>query len=435
MKKITLSLMAALVAVSGMAQIKLGKDVSLKIYGHVRTDLYYNSRDNVQSVDGLFYSYPKDEVLDHYGNDINGSDNSNMYTVYSRMGFDFAGPMIGKAKTSAKIEFDFRGNGNDNLSALRLRHAYFNFDWGKNKVLVGQTSHPFFGEVSPQILNLNTGSPFQPFGRAPQIRYRHNNGALQLQVAAVWQSQFKSHGPTADDGTGKGNARNQYPHKNSNIPELALGIDYKANGWIVGVGIDMLSIVPRTKATVSDLLSSYWDPEKGEPTTTYKVDERLTTVSYEAHVKYQKDKLFFAAKSTLGSNFTHTSMLGGYAVKSQDAITGEREYTPFRNSSNWINIVYGKKWKPGIFFGYIKNLGTADDMEMGDNKAIYGTGTNIDQLLSGTFELTYNVPHWKIGAEYNYTSAWYGKTQKDGKVKDTHAVGNNRLVLSATYSF
>ena len=431
MKKITLSLMVALVAVSGMAQIKLGKDVSLKIYGHVRTDLYYNSRDNVQSVDGLFYSYPKDEVLDHNGNDINGSDNSNMYTVYSRMGFDFAGPMIGKAKTSAKIEFDFRGNGNDNLSALRLRHAYFNFDWGKNKVLVGQTSHPFFGEVSPQILNLNTGSPFQPFGRAPQIRYRHNSGALQLQAAAVWQSQFKSHGPTADDGTGKGNARNQYPHKNSNIPELALGIDYKANGWIVGVGIDMLSIVPRTKATVPDLLSSSIE----NATTTYKVDERLTTVSYEAHVKYQKDKLFFAAKSTLGSNFTHTSMLGGYAVKSQDITTGEREYTPFRNSSNWINIVYGKKWKPGIFFGYIKNLGTADDMEMGDNKAIYGTGTNIDQLLSGTFELTYNVPHWKIGAEYNYTSAWYGKTQKDGKVKDTHAVGNNRLVLSATYSF
>ena len=434
MKKITLSLMAALVAVSGMAQIKLGKDVSLKIYGHVRTDIYYNSRDNVQSVDGLFYSYPKDEVLDHNGNDINGGDNSNMYTVYSRMGFDFAGPMIGKAKTSAKIEFDFRGDGNDNLSALRLRHAYFNFDWGKNKLLVGQTSHPFFGEVSPQILNLNTGSPFQPFGRAPQIRYRHNSGALQLQAAAVWQSQFKSHGPTADDGTGNGNARNQYPHKNSNIPELALGIDYKANGWIVGVGIDMLSIVPRTKATVPDVLVNETNGYE-MPKTTYKVDERLTTVSYEAHVKYQKDKLFFAAKSTLGSNFTHTSMLGGYAVKSQNATTGEREYTPFRNSSNWINIIYGKKWKPGIFIGYIKNLGTADDMEMGDNKAIYGTGTNIDQLLSGTFELTYNIPHWKIGAEYNYTSAWYGKTQKDGKVKDTHAVGNNRLVLSATYSF
>lgn len=420
MKKITLALLVALVAMSGMAQVKIGKDFSLKIYGQVRTDIYYNSRDNVQSVDGLFYSYPKDEQLDPNGNDINGSSSSNMYAVYSRMGFDFAGPMLGKAKTSAKIEFDFRGNGNDNLSALRLRHAYFNLDWGKDKLLVGQTSHPFFGEVSPQILNLNTGSPFQPFGRAPQIRYRHNSGALQLQAAAVWQSQFKSHGPSADDGTGKGNARNQYPHKNANVPELALGLDYKANGWIVGAGIDMLTIAPRTKAT-------------GEDGTIYKVDERLTTVSYEAHVKYQKDKLFFAAKSVLGSNFTHTSMLGGYGIKSENAKTGEREYTPFRNSSNWINIVYGKKWKPGIFVGYIKNLGTADEMI---SSTVYGTGTNIDELWTGTFELTYNVPHWKIGAEYNYTSALYGKNDlKDGKVKDTHAVGNNRLVLSATYSF
>ena len=425
MKKIALSLMAALVAVGGMAQINLGKDVSLKIYGHVRTDFFYNSRANVESVDGLFYSYPKDEKLDPNGEDLNGSASSNMYAVYSRMGFDFAGPMIGKAKTSAKIEFDFRGNGNDNLSALRLRHAYFNFDWGKSKVLVGQTSHPFFGDVSPQILNLNTGSPFQPFGRAPQIRYRYNSGALQLQAAAVWQSQFKSHGPSATDGTG--NSRIQAPHKNANVPELALGIDYKANGWILGVGVDMLSIVPR--------VTSFDENKKP----LYKVDERLTTVSYEAHLKYQKDKWFVAAKSVLGSNFTHTSMLGGYGIKSQDAKTGEREYTPFRNSSNWINIVYGKKWKPGIFLGYIKNLGTADDMMNADKYAagtnIYGTGTDIDKLMTGTFELTYNVPHWKIGAEYNYTEAYYGTTQKDGKVKNTHSVGNNRLVLSATYSF
>ena len=421
MKKIALSLMAALVALSGMAQVKIGKDFSLKIYGHVRTDIFYNSRANTESVDGLFYSYPKDEVLDPNGNDINGSSSSNMYAVYSRMGFDFAGPMIANAKTSAKIEFDFRGNGNDNLSALRLRHAYFNFDWGKSKVLVGQTSHPFFGDVSPQILNLNTGSPFQPFGRAPQIRYRYNSGALQLQAAALWQSQFKSYGPVFDDnGVEKTPTRNQNPHKNSNVPEIALGIDYKKDGWIAGVGIDLLSITPRTVAI-------------GEDDKKYKVDERLTTVSYEAHVKYTGKDLMVAAKTTLGSNFTHTSMLGGYAVKSVDDKTGEKKYTPFRNSSTWLNIVYGKKWKPGIFLGYIKNLGTESDMILGEN--VYGTGTNIDKLMNGTFELTYNVPHWKIGAEYTYTAAWYGKNKQDGKVADTHRVGNNRLVLSATYSF
>ena len=119
-------------------------------------------------------------------------------------------------------------------------------------------------------------------------------------------------------------------------------------------------------------------------------------------------------------------------MKAQDAKTGEREYTAFRNSSNWINLVYGKKWKPGIFVGYIKNLGTSDDML---GSTVYGTGTNLDQLLSTTFELTYNIPHWKIGAEYNLSTAWYGKNAKDGKVKDTHSVANNRLVLTAIYSF
>ena len=93
MKKITLALLVALVAISGMAQVKIGKDFSLKIYGQVRTDIFYNSRANTESVDGLFYSYPKDEVFDENGNDINGSGTSNMYAVYSRMGFDFAGPM------------------------------------------------------------------------------------------------------------------------------------------------------------------------------------------------------------------------------------------------------------------------------------------------------------------------------------------------------
>ena len=134
----------------------------------------------------------------------------------------------------------------------------------------------------------------------------------------------------------------------------------------------------------------------------------------------------------MGANFSHVSMLGGYAVKAQDAKTGEREYTAFRNSSSWINLVYGKKWKPGIFVGYIKNLGTADEML---GSTVYGTGTNVDQLLSTTFELTYNIPHFKVGAEYNLSTAWYGKNDKDGKVIDTHSIANNRLVLTAIYSF
>ena len=51
-------------AVSSFAQ---KNDFSYKFYGQIRTDLYYNSRANEETVDGLFYMYPKDEVLDENG--------------------------------------------------------------------------------------------------------------------------------------------------------------------------------------------------------------------------------------------------------------------------------------------------------------------------------------------------------------------------------
>ena len=408
MKKQLLLLSLSLIAFNGFAEgVESKKGFELKIYGQVRTDLFYNTRNNVESVDGLFYSYPMDIKLDAEGNDLNDQDNSNFYLLYSRLGLDVKGPKLGSAKTSAKIEFDFRGSGTT-LSLIRLRHAYFNFDWGKSSVLAGQTWHPFFGEVSPQVLNLNTGAPFQPFSRAPQVRYRYFNNGLQLTASAVWQSQFLSNGP---DGKS-----NKYI-KNSCIPEFHFGADYKNKSFIAGAGVDVTSLVPRTQSTV-----------KGN---TYKVDERITSVSGEIHAKYTTPMWYFAAKSTLASNLTQTSMLGGYGVCDIDPITGQQSYTPTYNSSTWVNVVWGKKWKVGVFGGYMKNLGTTKEVS-----SLIGTGVDVDQLLSGTAEVTYNLPHWRIGLEYNYTSAWYGDlNHKNGKIINTHAVGNNRFVASASFMF
>lgn len=403
MKKFLL-LFLAITSISATAQIK---DFDFKIYGQVRADLFYNSRANVESVDGLFYSYPKDYDYDAAGEDLNATDNSNMYLVYSRLGLDLKGPKLGSASTSAKIEFDFRGSGTT-LSTVRLRHAYFNFDWSKSSLLVGQTWHPLYGDVAPQILNLNMGSPFQPFSRAPQVRFLYNISNVRLTASALWQSQYLSNGI---DGKS-----NKYI-KNSCIPEFYFGADYKTKNLIVGAGVDVLSIVPRTQATVGAEI--------------FKVSERVTSVSGEIHIKYTTPMWYLAAKSVLGSNLTQVSMLGGYGVKSIDPITGEQDYSVNRNSSTWVNVVYGSKWKAGIFLGYIKNLGTTDAVSK-----MYGTGTDVDQLLSGSAEITYNLPHWKIGLEYNYTSAYYGDlNHANGKIINTHSVGNNRIVASVLYMF
>jgi len=404
MRKYSFLFTLLLLSASSFAQ---NKDFSYKFYGQVRTDLYYNSRANEETVDGLFYMYPKDKIYDTDGKDLNATANGSFYTLYTRLGVDVQGPKLGRAKTSTKVEMDFRGSGTT-FSTVRLRHAYLNLDWGKPSLLLGQTWHPLYGDVAPQILNLNMGAPFQPFSRAPQIRFRYKTGDIQLTGAAIWQSQYLSQGP---DG------KSQKYIKESCIPEVYIGADYKGNNWLVGAGIEMVSLKPRTQSVVEDKV--------------YKVDERITSLSYEVHMKYTSPVWYIAAKSILGSNLTQVSMLGGYGIKSIDQRTGEQEYSPNRNSSSWLNIVYGKKWKPAVFFGYMKNLGTSDEVTK-----MYGTGTNVDQLISASAELTYNVPHWKIGVEYNFSSAWYGSLDKsDGTIIDTHSVSNNRLVATVLFMF
>lgn len=408
-------LLAALVGMSAGAMAQK-KGFSYKFYGQVRADLFYNTRTNSETVDGLFYMYPLDKLPDADGNDLNDQGNGNLYALYSRVGVDVAGPMLGKARTSAKVEVDFRGSGTS-YSLFRLRHAYFNLDWGTSALLVGQTWHPLYGDVAPEILNLNMGAPFQPFSRAPQVRYRFTRKHFQLTASAIWQSQYLSVGPASDKAGETSTSKSQNFIKNSCVPEFYVGMDYRRPELIAGAGVHVSSIRPRTKSVVGS--------------DTYKVDERVTGVSAEAHLKYTHERFLLSAKSVLGTNLTQTSTVGGYGITSVDPRTGEQTYTPLRTSATWLNVAYGKTWRPALFFGYLKSLGAS--MEVSD---VLGTGTNLDQLLNATAELTYNRGNWKLGAEYSLCNAWYGdEFSAKAKALSSHTVMNHRVVMTAIYQF
>lgn len=408
-------LLAALVGMSAGAMAQK-KGFSYKFYGQVRADLFYNTRTNSETVDGLFYMYPLDKLPDADGNDLNDQGNGNLYALYSRVGVDVAGPMLGKAKTSAKVEVDFRGSGTS-YSLFRLRHAYFNLDWGTSALLVGQTWHPLYGDVAPEILNLNMGAPFQPFSRAPQVRYRFTRKHFQLTASAIWQSQYLSVGPASDKAGETSTSKSQNFIKNSCVPEFYVGMDYRRPELIAGAGVHVSSIRPRTKSVVGS--------------DTYKVDERVTGVSAEAHLKYTHERFLLSAKSVLGTNLTQTSTVGGYGITSVDPRTGEQTYTPLRTSTTWLNVAYGKTWRPALFFGYLKNLGASTEVS-----DVLGTGTNLDQLLNATAELTYNRGNWKLGAEYSLCNAWYGdEFSAKAKALSSHTVMNHRVVMTAIYQF
>lgn len=394
------------------------KNFSYKFYGFVRGDLFYNTRANMAPVDGNFYLYPLDKNPDAQGKDLNATPNGSFYTFTTRLGLDIQGPNIGKARTSAKVETDF-GGFSSSTTMLRIRQAYVALDWEKNNLLIGHTWHPLFGSVFPDMLNLSTGAPFQPFNRSPQIRYQYNTSKIRLTASALWQLQYLSSGP-------KGMSEDYI--KNSCIPELYAGADYTNNGWLLGAGIHLISLKPRT--------TSEWkkpsDPD--DKIQKYKVNERMTTFSYEAHIKYTGRNYTFAAKSLMASCLDHTALIGGYGISSIDKETGEQEYTAFRHSTSWINFTYGNKWKPGIFVGYTKNLGTSKELIAAE--PVYGMGLNIDQLLSVNVNLSYNLPHWQIGLEYSPATAWYGTNNLvTGKVENTHSVTNHRILGLVMYYF
>ena len=424
MKKTGLFLAFALLAAGTASAQK--KHFDYKFYGQIRTDLFYNSRSNSETVDGLFYMYPKDEARDPNGEDLNGIPSGNFYTLYTRLGVDVKGPKLGHGiRPSAKVEVDFRGSGTS-YSTVRIRHAYFNLDFKKHSsLLVGQTWHPLYGDVAPDIMNLNMGAPYQPFSRAPQARYRFHQKNFQLTAAAIWQSQYLAVGPADNEVGTVGTKKSQDFLKNGLTPEFYLGLDYKTPNLLAGVGLEMMSMTPRTTSDITKENSA------GDTySETYRVHERITSLSYEAHVKYQKESFLLAAKSVLGSNLTQTSTVGGYGITATDPVTGEQEYTPLKTSHTWVNVMYGKKLRGGLFGGYLKNLGATEKVN-----GLIGTGLDLDQLATATAEISYNLPNWKFGVEYSYCNAWYGSNDEKGKVVDTHRVDNHRIVAVALFQF
>ncbi len=389
------------------------KKFNYDLYGFVRTDFFYNSRDCLAPFNDIFYLMPYDVELDPAGEDINDTSSAGVFAFITRVGLDIKGPKVGKATTTAKIEMDFGGYSDYNF-LLRLRHAYVNMNWEEkcHTLIVGQTWHPLFGTVMPYISNVSTGAPFQPFARSPQLRYEYRTNGWVFLAAALYQMQYTSSGPIG--------STNDY-QIDSCIPELYGGFDYYSDGGFqFGGGIYSLSLAPRNTSEVGGA--------------TYKVDELMTAVSGEVHLRYNNGKLNIGAQSIYASALDGMAMMGGYGVTSISGENEQQEYTALHNSTTWLNITYGTVWKPSIFVGYTKNLGSNEALISADK--IYGRGIDVDQLLGLNVGLTYNKPSWSVGVEGGTSTAWYGDLDlATGRVSNTHDVTNLRIVGNMTYFF
>jgi len=379
-----------------------------KLYGFISNEFFYNSRQNVESIDGVFNYFPKPIELSN-GMDKNAVPQAEMISINTRVGIDITGNLLFGAKSSGKIEADFAGF-STSYYVFRIRQAYMKLNWDKSELLIGQTWHPMFTDVIPTTLSANAGAPFNPFNRSPQIRLIQKiNSTLALTAAAIYEMQYVSQGPLG--------ASNTYL-KNAIIPDLFVGFESKTAHWTNGIGADLKTIKP-------DLNS-------------------ITSFSATAFSQYVNSNFELKAKATFGENLTDQGMLGGYGVSkfATDSST-VLKYTNLNNLNVWINAVYGTKIQVGAIVGLSHNLDSNEGLDLGKSKKItvYGNGFYcttqeiLNRLVRFSPQISYNLPNLKFGIEYDLTKAQYGKIQKNASISNPYIVDNNRIVASIYYYF
>ena len=412
------------------------KETSLEFYGFVRFEAFSDTYKGLNAANEQFFIVPLYAGMDANGKHINQTPTYNFSSMATRMGVRISGPEILKAKTTANIEADFAGDLSVNPAMLRVRQANAVFSWAKSSLLVGQTWHPFWsGKVFPTVGGLNTGAPFQPFNRSPQIRFDYKpNAKFILSAAMVSEFQYKSYGFTKIDAMDPKamvyNDKSECYNRNAGIPEMITNIELNNGGFTLGAGASLKYILP-TLYTV------------GSDTKKYISDERLQALSFVGYTQYVKKMFTIRAKTVLGQNMTHLNIPGGYGVKTVDKTTGAMTYTPYNSLTSFINALYGKKYQIGIFAGYMKNLGTADALYNFGTSATPSTVTpglvpQIASIYRVAPSFALNISKLRFVLEYELTSAKYGIGNinlNDGLYANGVDINNHRAQLMLMYSF
>jgi len=384
----------------------------IKFSGFVKTDIFYDTRQSSASNglrEGHFYLYPDNVLLDIAGNDLNANPSFHILNIQTRIRGEITGPEAFGAKTSGAIEAEFFGTNETDLNGFRLRHAYARLDWKSTSLLTGQYWHPLFTTESfPGTISFNTGAPFIPFSRNPQVRLTQKLGSLSFSLTAYSQRDFTSPGP---DGNS-----NKYL-RNSSMP----GIDFQfripagkvVTGW---AGIDFKKLRPELKTSAN-----------------LETDASIGSMALFANIKVKTEPFNISVMGVYGQNACDLMMIGGYAVS--DTITPgnpEKTYTNLNSGNFWIDLgTNGKKFSFGLFAGYGKNLGANDEIE----GPAYGRGSNIDHLFRLSPRVTLTENRMSFAAEIESTTAAYGTMQTDGKVTSTKNVSNLRVLISTVYKF
>jgi len=384
----------------------------IKFNGYVKSDIFFDTRQSSATNgvrEGHFYLFPDNKLPDAAGTDINANPSFHMLSIQTRLRGDISGPDAFGAKTSGAIEAEFFGTSEADLNGFRLRHAYVKLDWPKTALLIGQYWHPLFpAESYPGTISFNTGAPFTPFSRNPQVRLTQKAGDIGLSFTTYFQRDFQSTGP--DGGS------NKYM-RNSGMPGLNFQVKVPVGEIFTGwAGLDYKRLRPELR-TISN----------------YETDASLGSFTFFTTMKFKAEPFTLSLMGIYAQNATDLCMLGGYAVSDVTDLTRQyKEYTNLNTGNVWLDIsTNGSKVTFGLFTGFSKSLGSASQI----TGTVYGRGTNIDHIFRISPRVTFIAGKLSFSTEVESTTAAYGNMQNNGKVSNADNVSNLRILVSTIYKF
>jgi len=364
------------------------KNFGINWSGFVKTDFMYDTRQVVNAREGHFNILPASENIVG-GKDLNDQSNFNILSIQTRLKASISGPDFFGMKTSGAIEAAFFGNSDASVGELRLRHAFVQLSNDKIEILMGQYWHPMFvTAVFPGTYSFNTGVPFQPFSRNPQLRVT-TKGNVKFIGVLFTERDFQTRGASVSK---------------SGIPQFHTQLQFgKASETLGGVGFNVKSTRPNLG------------------------DDNLTSTAFIGYFRTKLGDAIWKAEATYGQNMTDVLQIGGFGT----AINGD--FVNNKTLSMWTELSgdFSETMEWGLFGGYTENGGFGEAI------------TYVNGFL-GTVENAYRISPrigWKsgaltIGVEGEYTNAQYGSIDGNGDItSSTDSVNNFRLLTTAIYKF
>lgn len=375
-----------------------GQEVSF--YGYVKSETIHDTRQVAQVREGQFALYPlRSADANADGHDDNAQRNLLMAAFQSRVGVKGSSDLGVKGGVSAILEADFFGQSNENVSTLRLRQAFVQWQKGKHGVLAGQTWSPFFtAGVHPGVVGFATGAPFQPFARFPQIRYMWTSPRWAALVAASTQRDAFSE---------IGGSKMQ---QQSGEPAFHAHATAHVGAILLGVG-----------GTTKRVLCYLDGPD-------------FRANAWTAYGRRDGAKGTVLAKYVQGDDLTDHLMTGGFVADRNGSVL------PMRVRSAWLDASRSVRptLKAGLFVGWLQNLGVAGDSTV-DLAESFARASDLVALQRIAPRLVYTEGVMQVALELEWTRARFANDYASDrrplqKASDT-PVHNVRTLLAVYYTF